>query len=69
MKKITLVIMLIVFGRNLFGQDTLQFKPIALKKLVAFEKSLSSEPKGIQFFNPYYDEDFEDEDDESQYNI
>jgi len=60
MKKIVLIFVSLIGAFNLFAQDTLQLRPIALSKLVAFEKALGSESKGLQFFNPYYDVDFED---------
>ena len=55
---LTIALLFAVFSSS--AQNTLQLEPIALNKLVAFEKALGSESKGMPFFNPYYDEDFED---------
>ncbi|MCK4662866.1 MAG: hypothetical protein KAT68_08380 [Bacteroidales bacterium] len=60
MKAIGIIITFLIFTFQLYSQDKIVIKPTSLDLLISYEDSIGSISKGFQFFNPYYDEDFED---------
>lgn len=59
MKVIGIIIFLSI-TLEVFSQTQIVITPTSLDTLVSYEDSIESISKGFQFFNPYYDEDFED---------
>lgn len=59
MKELIILIFLSV-SLGSYSQTQIITKPTTLKSIKAYEDSLKSLSKGLQNYNPYYDEDFED---------
>jgi hypothetical protein len=60
MKVLGIITVLLSISTHGFSQSMIVLKPTSLDSVISYEDSIGSISKGFQYFNPYYDEDFED---------
>jgi len=58
--RVIATIFFLVFSLELFSQTSIVTEPTKLDTLINHEERIASISKGFQFFDPYFDEDFED---------